>query len=1370
MPKINIKKPIILICFILVGLFCVSSDVLAYDNLTTHPALTREIIKYYNNYFSKSISNEDIEMIASGSIKEDEPEIRTMNHFYDPISGKGLNFSNVGLASPIYGFLMPFAKSAKDWANNSSAQANFLGEFYANSALNPYARLTKNAIDAQTTHTWNKAIYKYIIGDKQLALENLGHVLHLLEDMAVPAHTRNDPHISGDPYEMYVAQKFGSNINITGLKSPFTFSNLGDYFHGLATYSNNNFYSVETIGLQSGYGKPECDPVKVEILNGRYYCIQKDEIGSHLLLSVSQKFGSFISTKFDVSLDDNLIRKDYWDNLSKQAVSYGAGLVDLFFKEVDRLKNDQGFLSSQKGTFLGKVIGAVNDFINGVGDILGINNSNQGNNQVTPTPSIAPTAMPILTPTPTPQIKGIFLEAGTEFQESLSATPTPVIIPSPTISVSPTITPVLVLTPTPISTPPPAGGPTPTATPLVYGDGYYSGSAGGTTTTTPPPTSTPTPTFIPTPTPTPEESPTPTPEPTEEPSPTPTSTPTPTPMPQILISEFLYNAEGSDKGKEFIELYNFGENDMDLNKWSLRLRIDDATSTSPLAIFGGNEPDKTIISAKGFLLLGLNSYDSVNYNNKSADMIRSVSLSQKATTTYTIRLLDKDNNLIDSIAYTKDSALKGNSLERKANASSTIEAMINGVDQYVGNGFDGAGDLTDFVIRTNPQPQNSESLSEPRQQPPKIINLSGEIRENENIILSFNLEEATTSDISFIVKSSATTTDIIEGNWNNLASPSTTDVVFNSQTNKYELALLGVSTSSSDYFIVRTQDQDEWQSEISDTYQFPLPVVVIEPTPTPPPTPTFFEGFEDYSSGNLNGKGGWINEESFPYYQLRVVDNEAYDGNHSVSLYESQGYSGGYSIYSKPVDISGDGTFSFRLKVHSTPNKGEWTDNVYMSFISKGNIIGNSWRFGIVPTFRCYSKAALITGDAQFLCIPGGGIDAWHNFQIEFSQANGVRARVNENEWSAWQKEGSWGEYTGGLEKLRITAYGNHQYYLDNLAFYPIQKPTLNNMQQLQADGITPLIEGNSIFNNSVIFQSTLLNPLNNSVKFQVESRPISQSFTGNDDGGILESEYFAPGSNVSIIRTELSDDSYHWRARAVDNQGNASDWEEFKSRNNIDFVVDSTLPHFTYFEGFEEYFNGDLKNQGGWFDDGSESYKLAVGGNVFQGNKGLYFDTQNGPFGGSLYSKLVDISGDGIFSFKLQAYSAQRPGGSWSNNARLGFYGKDGTQSSYWRLGMVPSDICYQQVALTNAYGGYVCIPGAWINSWYDFQIEFSQAYGIRAKVNDNEWSEWKKGDNWGEYAGGIGKISINASGGAHIDTRYWFDNLNFLEEITPQ
>ena len=54
-----------------------------------------------------------------------------------------------------------------------------------------------------------------------------------------------------------------------------------------------------------------------------------------------------------------------------------------------------------------------------------------------------------------------------------------------------------------------------------------------------------------------------------------------------------------------------------------------------------------------------------------------------------------------------------NSIERKANSSSTSTSMQpGGADEYAGNGYDSNNNSSDFVTRS-PQPQNSASLVEP---------------------------------------------------------------------------------------------------------------------------------------------------------------------------------------------------------------------------------------------------------------------------------------------------------------------------------------------------------------------------------------------------------------------------------------------------------------------------------------------------------------------------------------------------------------------------------------------------------------------------------------------------------------------------------
>ncbi|PJC70007.1 MAG: hypothetical protein CO014_00920, partial [Candidatus Tagabacteria bacterium CG_4_8_14_3_um_filter_41_8] len=69
---------------IFISSFLITRAVFAYDDKTTHPALTSEVVDFYNLNFNQRITTEEKEWIIEGSILEDTPP-RWVNHFYDPI-------------------------------------------------------------------------------------------------------------------------------------------------------------------------------------------------------------------------------------------------------------------------------------------------------------------------------------------------------------------------------------------------------------------------------------------------------------------------------------------------------------------------------------------------------------------------------------------------------------------------------------------------------------------------------------------------------------------------------------------------------------------------------------------------------------------------------------------------------------------------------------------------------------------------------------------------------------------------------------------------------------------------------------------------------------------------------------------------------------------------------------------------------------------------------------------------------------------------------------------------------------------------------------------------------------------------------------
>ncbi len=318
--------------------------VFAYSDETTHPALTQETIKFFNlHYPALILSPEEAELVIQGSIDEDK-EARWLQHFYDPVYNRGLVLENDAfpknpeLAVIASSARIPFL-SSKSWALSSRAQGGVLNFFTAGIVANYYRN--------ENDFSWERSIYEYAWGNKDIALLSLGHVLHLIQDASVPDHTRNDPHPPyldlGSPYEGWTKKFDRRNIKILPNEKPIFLSTLSDHFDSLANYSNNNFFSKDTV-CQNKYKFPKEDFERDEVLsNGKtYFFGYKYQSGELYRLMARSAQSNWFEEKNKQEcvyfLDDNddLILSDYWTLLSKQAVLHGAGVIKLFFDEMEK--------------------------------------------------------------------------------------------------------------------------------------------------------------------------------------------------------------------------------------------------------------------------------------------------------------------------------------------------------------------------------------------------------------------------------------------------------------------------------------------------------------------------------------------------------------------------------------------------------------------------------------------------------------------------------------------------------------------------------------------------------------------------------------------------------------------------------------------------------------------------------------------------------------------------------------------------------------------------------------------------------------------------------------------------------------------------
>jgi len=335
---------------VVIFLFIFQAPIVFAYHHDTHAFLTKLAVEIYNNSFDFKIPEDLKSYVIEGSVREDDIP-RWLNHFYDPVYNRGLTYD-----SKIDPLNIGKWQASKNWVNDRKNQTSFLyrGNTALASILSVFQKEKIKDVYLNTDFTWERAKELYLEGKKEEAMFVLGHVLHLIQDAAVPEHTRNDPHLDGSPYEKYTSQynlSFPDNLLAQKIKTirPVILNNLDSYFDGMAVYSNNNFYSKDTIGIQSGYNAPEPDLVSSFVSGSSTYTYitRRDGEGNEYYLVRAYLPFTFLGVKnLSFTINDNKILSSYWNLLSPKALSYSAGVIDLFFREVAKLKKENSNLIS----------------------------------------------------------------------------------------------------------------------------------------------------------------------------------------------------------------------------------------------------------------------------------------------------------------------------------------------------------------------------------------------------------------------------------------------------------------------------------------------------------------------------------------------------------------------------------------------------------------------------------------------------------------------------------------------------------------------------------------------------------------------------------------------------------------------------------------------------------------------------------------------------------------------------------------------------------------------------------------------------------------------------------------------------------------
>ncbi|MFH1990453.1 MAG: lamin tail domain-containing protein, partial [Patescibacteria group bacterium] len=602
------KKLTILIggLFLVSFLFLPAPRSLAYNDQTTHPDLIRETIVFYELSTGKKLTDEQKQWIAQGSVDEDKAP-RWLNHFYDPAFERGLSTTALGFGYAGY--------SAKNWARFSSYQT-----------LNPanLANLWTGQGPVISGSWWGDfsyeaAIKNYSQSKEKEAYTALGNVLHIIADMTVPEHTRNDAHPGGNLASYYedwtmnnsagLTQDLGKRVFNQGRK-PVIYGDLGTYFNELASYTNTHFFSPRTINSEL-YQKP-----KIVYEDGTF-AYGYDENYQLFDLAIVNKKSSYRTT-YELKDENNQILQEYWLRLSRQALVNGAGIIHLFVNEAEAAKKvelakqkvDSGSTGSPQSSFISFISGL---FSSSPGDsgpepamtIIA------GDPQPT-APKINPAAPKITVPAPA-------------VQSPAASPPAPPAVPKANPVVVPKTTPVVQAP----AIPPPTPAPTP-APVVVYGGG------GGTSSS--PAEQTPAQTFA---------------------------------AGDLIINEIMYDlakancvTDGTDTNHEWVEIYNNSSRAITLTGGNSGWRFNDGSNH--LLNEQGTVGSMTI-PVGGFAVLSASTTVFLSDHAGFGGTVIDTAMSLKNTSA-TIKISAHDSTIIDEVTYDSSWGAKHNckTLERKS--------------------------------------------------------------------------------------------------------------------------------------------------------------------------------------------------------------------------------------------------------------------------------------------------------------------------------------------------------------------------------------------------------------------------------------------------------------------------------------------------------------------------------------------------------------------------------------------------------------------------------------------------------------------------------------------------------------------------------
>lgn len=317
-------------------------------------------------------SNEVWQWLREGGLKEDKPYwympyLRSANHFHNPLTDQGF--------SGIWGTGFISGESSIQWSQEPIGMQSPGGYYSWHDVRNYFYKALTS--ESKTDREKNFAD----------TFRGVGQLMHLVEDLSVPEHTRDDGHYV-KAYEAWV----GGNVNISSITPKFFDStslgnsnplasvpvaNLFDTNQyngtnpdiiysitlqgniGLSEYTNANFLSPDTM-FSADFPYPDWSNVveydeEIDVTTGKKRRYLKklghgEKVGNKIgygesidHLAASRWFYKYLPSSLKhlgLELDEK-VYTDYAAKLIPRAVGYPAGLLNYFFRgEINMVPDD----------------------------------------------------------------------------------------------------------------------------------------------------------------------------------------------------------------------------------------------------------------------------------------------------------------------------------------------------------------------------------------------------------------------------------------------------------------------------------------------------------------------------------------------------------------------------------------------------------------------------------------------------------------------------------------------------------------------------------------------------------------------------------------------------------------------------------------------------------------------------------------------------------------------------------------------------------------------------------------------------------------------------------------------------------------------